>query len=58
MTKPVNPSSAWCAGCFAFAVRGTTCVVACEIALHRPFVEALADDKFAAAAHTMLANLE
>jgi hypothetical protein len=29
-----------------------------ELASHRPFVEALADDKFAAVAHSMLQNLE
>jgi hypothetical protein len=29
-----------------------------ELALHRPFVEALADDKFAAVAHSMLGQLE
>jgi hypothetical protein len=29
-----------------------------ELALHRPFVEALADDKFAAVAHNMLMHLE
>ena len=29
-----------------------------ELALHRPFVAALADDKFAAVAHSMLQNLE
>jgi len=29
-----------------------------DVALHRPFVAALADDKFAAVAHSMLTNLE
>jgi hypothetical protein len=29
-----------------------------ELALHRPFVDALADDKFAAVAHSMLMHLE
>ncbi|WP_334535613.1 hypothetical protein [Bradyrhizobium sp. AZCC 2230] len=29
-----------------------------DLALHRPFVEALADDKFAAVAHQMLAHLD
>jgi len=29
-----------------------------DLALHRPFVDALADDKFAAVAHSMLAHLE
>jgi hypothetical protein len=29
-----------------------------ELALHRPFVDALADDKFTAVAHSMLAQLE